>query len=198
MDMDALEVEQLWQKSMEDDANARNLLKQYYMKSLLKIKPLYANMDDQSFNTALEDSVTKALDRGIKFKIKDYDSYMDLASQTYFKYYLLPATDTINIPAQLYHAFSRLNEIYELVPDLIEKPERAQIKLLTNGFEYPEFATRLLYFSFIKWKKGAIRQVDIDLTVALLPGPQRVEWEVFYEKSLEEIINTIKKEMDGK
>ncbi|KXG42756.1 hypothetical protein [Tepidibacillus decaturensis] len=189
------EIHLLWKKSLEDSNQAKDQLKFYYMKSLLRIKPLYAHIEDHVFYTTLEQSVTKALERGLKFRVEDYKAYMNLASQTYFKYFLQPKTESLHVPSLLYQAFLRLEGIFAKVPLLQQQNEQKQIELLSKGFEYPIFSTRLLYYSYLKWKQNQLRQVDIDLTVSLLPAPQRVEWEIFYEKSLEEVEKTILTEL---
>ena len=165
------------------------------MIQLKRIRPLYQDMDDLSFFQALENAVTKAIERGIKFGIENVQAYLPVASQTYFKSFFNPESDSLHIPSELLRAFSRLEEIYQQIPKLKEKDEQIQIHLLSIGFDYPLFETRLLFYSYLKWKQGQLRQVDIDLTVTLLPGPQRVEWEIFYEKQLHEIEETIEKEM---
>ncbi len=184
-----------WKQSLKGDSFAKDQIKYYYMKNLSKIRPLYNHLDDNTFYFTLEDSVCKALDRGIKFQVEDFESYLQMASQTYFKYFLVPESTTLNIPAELLRAYSRIGEIYEHIPSLKEQQELDQILLLSKGLDYPIFLARLLYYSFIKWQNNNLRQVDIDLTVNLLPSPQRIEWEVFYEKSLEDIEATILNEI---
>ncbi len=187
----ASQIDLLWHKCLQGDKAAYDNLKHHYMKNLLKIKPLYTQLNEETFYNYIENSVLKALDRGIKFKVDDYDSYMIMASNTYFKYFVRPETNTLKIPTQLIKAYSKLDEVYQHIPSLSHIDEKRQINLLSKGFEYPIFLTRLLYYSFHKWKSDSIRQVDIDLTVHLLPAPQRIEWEVFYEKDIEAIKKTI-------
>jgi len=194
-DLTPKQMEHHWIRSLKNDFEAQDKLKWHYMKLLYKIKPIYDYLDDEAFYHLLEQSVAKALDRGLKFQVEDYESYMTMASQTYFKYFLQPETDSLHIPNQLINAFSRLDEIYQEIPTLISQDDQTQIQLLSDGFEYPIFPTRLLYYSFIKWKENTLRQVDIDLTVSLLPPPQRIEWEVFYEKDLKAIETSIQNKL---
>ncbi|MFV9511408.1 hypothetical protein [Tepidibacillus sp. LV47] len=192
----SLELNQLWKQTLQGDQEAFLNLKYYYMNLLYRIKPLYQHVDDMIFFRSLENAVTKALERGVKFQIEDVQSYMHVASETYFKSFFNPESDSLHLPSNLLSAFSRLEEIFQHLPELKEKDEQTQIQLLSKGFEYPIFETRLLYYSYLKWKQNRLRQVDIDLTVTLLPGPQRVEWEIFYEKQLADIEETIRKNMD--
>ncbi|MGD9678960.1 MAG: hypothetical protein AB7V16_11520 [Vulcanibacillus sp.] len=197
IDLTNTDIQIYWGKCLEGDLEAINNIKYYYMKLLSRVKPLYKNIEDKDFYLTIETSVTKALDRAIKFKVEDFVSYMSFASQTYFKYNILPEkkSDSLNIPSILFKAFSKIDDVYKLIPSLEEKDEQIQINLLSIGFEYPIFLTRLLYYSYKKWVKNNLRQVDIDLCVALLPAPQRVEWEIFYEKDIEDIKNTILNEI---
>ncbi|OEF99202.1 hypothetical protein BHF71_09645 [Vulcanibacillus modesticaldus] len=190
-DLTPSEIKDFWQKSLSGNPYSFNQLKYYYMKLLLRIKPLYTHLDEEIFYSILEQSVQKALERGLKFQVDDYDSYMTISSQIYFKYNLLPKTDSIHIPAQLLRAFLKLEELYQQLPSLQQKDEQTQIKLISIGFEYPMFSTRLLFYSYKKWKNKTLRQIDIDLSTALLPAPQRIEWEIFYEKSLSDIKEAI-------
>ncbi|TCS82565.1 hypothetical protein [Tepidibacillus fermentans] len=190
-----LELNQLWKQTLQGNQDAFMNLKYYYMNLLYRIKPLYQHVDDSTFFHSLDKAVTKALERGIKFQIEDYHSYMPVASETYFKSFFNPESDSLHVPSNLLRSFSRLEDIFHHIPELKEKDEQTQIQLISKGFEYPLFETRLLYYSYLKWKQNQLRQVDIDLTVTLLPGPQRVEWEIFYEKQLKDIEDTIKQEM---
>ena len=190
------ELKSYWKQSLKGDSFAKDQLKYYYMKNLSRIQPLYSHLDEDTFYLTLEDSVNKALDRGIKFQVEDFESYLQMSSQTYFKYFLVPESTTLTIPAELLRAYSRIGEIYEHIPSLKEQNELDQIELLSKGLEYPIFLARLLYYSFIKWQNSNLRQVDIDLTVNLLPSPQRIEWEVFYEKGLADIESTILQEIE--
>lgn len=190
------QISQYWLGSLLGEDDAKEKLKYYYMKLLTRIRPIYEDLDDDHFYTVLEQSVSKALDRGIKFQVDNSESYMLMASHTYFKYFLQPDTDSLHLPNSLIQSFSRLDEIYQQLPALELKDEQTQIQLLSDGFEYPVFSTRLLYYSFMKWRNNQLRQVDIDLTVSLLPAPQRIEWEVFYEKDLEEIASSIQKNLE--
>ena len=189
-------IQELWLAGLNQDTNALNQLKNYYMKILLRIKPLYAYLSSTDFYSLIESSVEKALERGLKFQVENIDAYMLMSSQTYFKFFLDPSNDSLQLPVSLMKAFSKLDEVYRHLPALAEKTEQEQIALLARGFEYPIFLTRLLYYSFIKWQKNTLRQVDIDLTVTLLPPPKRVEWEVFYEKALADIEATISSELE--
>jgi len=163
------------------------------MKLLCKVKPLYSNYNNETFFSIIELSVDKALERALKFKIEDFETYMNFASQTYFKYNILTEnkSNSLNIPSQLIKAFLKIEEVYKLIPTLAIEDEPSQINLISIGFEYSIFSTRLLYYSFKKWESNTLRQVDIDLCVALLPSPQRIEWEIFYEKDIQEIKKTI-------
>ncbi len=192
-DLTSEDIKHYWSRCLEGDLNAHNYLKHYYMKLLCKVKPLYANLNNDIFYSILELSVDKALERAIKFKIEDFETYMSFASQTYFKYNILPENEnkSLNIPSQLIMAFSKIEEVYKHIPTLETKSEQSQIDLISLGFEYPIFSTRLLFYSFKKWKNNNLRQVDIDLCVALLPAPQRIEWEIFYEKDIHAIKETI-------
>ena len=181
------EIDIYWSESLNGDKKAQESLAFYYMKKLLRIKPLYAYLSEETFYEILEKSVLKALDRGLKFQIKDFDSYMNMASQTYFKFHMLPENESLHIPVQLIKAFSKLDEVFHHISKLNDIEEKEQMELLSKGFEYPLFSTRLLYYSFKKWKNNSLRQVDIDLTSNLLPGPQRMEWEIFYEKPIEDV-----------
>lgn len=192
-DFTSTDIQQNWNKCLEGDSNAFNSLKYYYMKQLSNVKPLYTNIEEKIFYNIVEASVTKALERAIKFKIENFETYMSFASQTYFKYNILPdsTNNSINIPSLLLKAFSKIEQVYKLIPELADKNEQTQINLLSSGFEYPIFPTRLLYYSYKKWINNNLRQVDIDLSVALLPAPQRIEWEIFYEKDVKNIKETI-------
>lgn len=194
-DLSTSQLDSYWGLCLQGDQKAHEQIKYYYMKLLLRIKPLYDHLDEETFYNVLEQSVTKALDRGLKFQVEDVESYMLMASETYFKYHIEPETDSLHIPTQLIKAFSRLDEIIRQIPSLQEKDQQEQIELLQKGFEYPIFPTRLLFYSFAKWKNSKLRQVDIDLTVSLLPPPHRIEWEIFYEKPLDKIKNTIMQEI---
>lgn len=194
-ELDLSDIRLYWEKAIDGDNIAYNSLKYSYMKKLHRIKPLYNNLDDEIFYNVLEISVTKALERGIKFQISNFESYMDMASNSYFKNQLLPETDSLQLPIQLVRAFTKLEDVYDNIPSLKEMTDQYQIELLAKGFEYPLFETRLLYYSYIKWKGQSLRQVDIDLTVNLLPGPQRIEWEIFYEKPIDNIKQTILNEI---
>lgn len=185
------EINSLWQQAIIGESDAFLLLKFYYMKQLVRIRPLYDNLNEESFYNLVEQAVTKALERGLKFQISDFEAYMTMASNTYFKHLFTPNSHSLLLPTELMLAFSKLDEVYTSIPTLASKSENEQINLLSFGFEYPIFSTRLLYFSFIKWKNNSLRQVDIDLTVNLLPAPQRVEWEIFYEKDINDIVNSI-------
>ncbi len=191
------QIEKHWKCSLQGNTEAQDKLKYYYMKLMHHLKPIYSHLPDEAFYSLLDTSVTKALERGLKFQVEDYEAYMTMASQTYFKYHLQPETDTLHLPNLLIQAFSRLNDIYHAIPTLEEKSEPVQIQLLSMGFEYPIFLTRLLFYSFLKWKKNTLRQVDIDLTVSLLPSPQRIEWEIFYEKTLQDIEATIRDSLEA-
>lgn len=190
-ELEDTEINNYWELASKGDAKAFEVLKYSYMKQLLRIKPLYSYLDEEIFYNVLEKSVVKSLERGIKFAVDDFQSYMTMASNTYFKHLLAPESESLQLPSQLIRAFSKLEEVYTSIPNLTEMEDNYQIKLLTDGFEYPLFSTKLLYYSFIKWRNNTLRQVDIDLTVNLLPAPQRVEWEIFYEKPIEEVVNTI-------
>ncbi|WP_339060260.1 hypothetical protein [Tepidibacillus marianensis] len=117
------------------------------MIQLKRIRPLYQDMDDLSFFQALENAVTKAIERGIKFGIENVQAYLPVASQTYFKSFFNPESDSLHIPSELLRAFSRLEEIYQQIPKLKEKDEQIQIHLLSIGFDYPLFETRLLFIA---------------------------------------------------
>jgi len=188
-------INHLWKQGLQGNQQSLIDLKYFYMNQLRRIRPLYQNMDDISFFEALENAVMKAIDRGIKFGIENVHAYLPVASQTYFKSFFYPETDSLHIPSDLLRAFSRLEEIYSQIPILKEKDNQAQIHLISTGFDYPIFETRLLFHSYLKWKQSQLRQVDIDLTVTLLPGPQRLEWEIFYEKKIEDIKETIENEI---
>lgn len=192
-DLTSLEIKELWKNSLAGDLRSQETLKAFYMKSLNRIRPLYSNLSEEKFYKISEMSVLKALERGIKFKVENFEKYMSIASQTYFKYNLLPPdkNDSINLPIQLIKSFSKIEEIFNCLPIIEEQDEQIQIHLISLGFEYPIFSTRLLYYSYKKWTNKALRQIDIDLCVALLPPPQRVEWEVFYEKNISEVKATI-------
>ena len=196
MELNEKELDQLWKKCLENDKDAIEMIKSYYMNQLIRIKPLYQHIEDNQFSQSLENAVCKAIERGIKFQIQDNQTYMLVASETYFKSFFNPDSDSIHIPFNLLQAFSRLEEIYQQLPELKQKNDQEQIRLLSLGFEYPSFETRLLYYSYLKWKQDLLRQVDIDLTVTLLPGPQRVEWEIFYEKQVDEVQFSIEKELN--
>lgn len=197
-DLTSIEIVALWKKSLEGDFSSQNTLKEYYMKSLNRIKPLYPNLSEDKFYNILELSVSKALERGLKFEVENFDNYMSVASQTYFKYNLLPAnnTESINIPIQLIKSFSKMEEVFNCLPIIEDKSEQTQIQMISKGFEYPIFSTRLLFYSYKKWKNKTLRQIDIDLCVALLPSPQRIEWEIFYEKDISEVKTTILQELN--
>lgn len=195
--LEATEINSYWEQALKGDTKAFEVLKYSYMKQLLRIKPLYSYLDEEVFYNILENSVVKSLERGIKFAVNDFQSYMVMASNTYFKHLLAPETESLQLPSQLIRAFSKLEEVYASIPNLAKMEDNYQIKLLADGFEYPLFSTKLLYYSFIKWRNNTLRQVDIDLTVNLLPAPQRVEWEIFYEKPLEEVLNSINLSIDN-
>jgi len=195
-ELDATEINNYWELALKGDITAFEALKFNYMKQLHRIKPLYSYLDDGTYYSILEKSVVKSLERGIKFDVNDFHSYMTMASNTYFKHLLAPETESLQLPSQLIRAFSKLKDVYINIPSLSNKDDNSQIKLLADGFEYPIFSTKLLYYSFIKWRNSTLRQVDIDLTVNLLPAPQRVEWEIFYEKPLEDVVNTINLAID--
>lgn len=190
------EIDSYWELAVNGDTKAFDVLKYNYMKELIRIKPLYSYLDEEFFYNILENSVIKSLERGIKFAVDDFQSYMTMASNTYFKHLLAPESESLQLPSQLIRAFSKLEEVYTSIPNLTKMEDNYQIKLLANGFEYPLFSTKLLYYSFIKWRNNTLRQVDIDLTVNLLPAPQRVEWEIFYEKPLEDVVNAINLAID--
>lgn len=197
VDLTSIEIQDYWNGCLEGDLEAVSHIKYYYMKLLSKVKPLYKDIEDKVFYNIIETSVIKALERAIKFKVEDFETYMSFASQTYFKYNILPEkkSDSLNIPSILFKAFSKIEDVYKLIPILEEKDEQIQINLISVGFEYPIFPTRLLYYSYKKWINNNLRQVDIDLCVALLPSPQRIEWEIFYEKDLRDIEETILNEI---
>lgn len=196
-DLSPSDIELYWTQSLDGKSYGYNKLKFFYMKQLLRIRPLYPSLNDHTFYELLEKSVSKALDRGLKFQVNNYHDYMKMASESYFKYFLLPNQDSLHIPAQLLKAYLKLDEVYSLVPELSKKIDESQILLLSKSFEYPIFSTRLLYYSFIKWKNDSLRQVDIDLTVQLLPTNKRIEWEIFYEKPIHEIRDSIQLNLDG-
>lgn len=197
-DLNSFEIKDYWHNSLAGDINSQETLKKYFMKTLFKIKPLYSNLNENEFLNLLELSVSKALDRGLKFKVDDFEKYMSIACQTYFKYNLLPPNniESINIPIQLVKSFSKIEDVYNCLPVISDVDDQIQIQLLSKGFEYPIFSTRLLYYSYMKWKNNTLRQIDIDLCVALLPKPHRVEWEIFYEKDITEVKNTILKNLN--
>lgn len=197
-DLSSKEIELYWNRCLEGDIEANKYLKYYYMKLLSRVKSLYTNYNENVFYSVIEQSVDKSLERALKFKVENFDTYMSFASQTYFKYNISPdnISNSLNIPLQLIKAFSKIEEVYKLIPTLTNIDEQSQINLISTGFEYPIFSTRLLYYSFKKWKNNTLRQVDIDLCVALLPTPLRIEWEIFYEKDVLDIKETILKQMD--
>lgn len=197
-ELESIEINNYWEQALKGDTKTFEILKYSYMKQLLRIKPLYSYLDEEVFYNILEQSVVKSLERGIKFAVNDFQSYMIMASNTYFKHLLAPESESLQLPSQLIRAFSKLEEVYSSIPNLAKMEDNYQIKLLAEGFEYPLFSTKLLYYSFIKWRNNNLRQVDIDLTVNLLPAPQRVEWEIFYEKPVEEVVNTINHALEKK
>lgn len=191
------EIEQYWQQTLAGDTNAYQHLKQHYMLRLAKIQPLYPDFADDYFYQLVELSVDKALERAVRFRVENFEPYMFYASQTYFKYNALGnnRTESLNIPLDLIKAFAKLEEIYQLIPALSEVDEIRQIDLISHSFEYPIFSTRLLFYSFQKLIANTLRQLDIDLCVALLPAPQRLEWEILYEKDVAQIIESIENEL---
>lgn len=191
------EIEKYWIEALDGNKLAYEILKKYYMQRLANIKPLYADFSDNYFSQLVELSVDKALERGIRFKVENFEPYMFYASQTYFKYNALGdnQAESINIPLDLIKAFAKLEEVYQLVPQLAEIDEQTQIDLISNSFEYPIFSTRLLFYSFKKLTDNTLRQLDIDLCVALLPTPQRLEWEILYEKDANQIKDIIEKNL---
>jgi hypothetical protein len=186
-----------WQEALAGDQPAYDALKQHYKHHLTNIRPLYSDFTDDYFNQLVELSVDKALERGLRFRVENFESYMLYASQTYFKYNALGnnQAESLNIPLELVKAFAKLEEVYQLVPQLAKIDEQRQIDLISHSFEYPIFSTRLLYYSYKKLTEDTLRQLDIDLCVALLPAPQRLEWEILYEKDAQQIKESIETEL---
>ncbi len=191
------EIARLWQQTLAEDASAYDRLKQHYMLRLAKIRPLYPDFADDYFYQLVDLSVDKALERAVRFRVENFEPYMFYASQTYFKYNALGSNQTgsLNIPLDLVKAFAKLEEVYQLVPALADIDEARQIDLISRSFEYPIFSTRLLFYSFQKLVTDTLRQLDIDLCVALLPAPQRLEWEILYEKDVSQIKESIENEL---
>lgn len=191
------EIESYWHEALIGDKPAYETLKYYYMQRLMNIRPLYSDFADDYFFQLVDLSVNKALERGIRFRVENFEPYMFYASQTYFKYNALgnDQTESLNIPLDLIKAFAKLEEVYQHVPQLAKINEQRQIDLISSSFEYPVFSTRLLFYSFKKMTENTLRQLDIDLCVALLPAPQRLEWEILYEKDALQIKKCIEREL---
>ncbi len=197
INLSSQDIEDYWQEALRDNKLAYEILKEHYMKRLEKIRLLYVDFTDDYFGQLVELSVDKALERGIRFRVENFEPYMFYASQTYFKYNALgnDQAQSLNIPLDLIKAFAKLEEVYQLVPQLTKVDEQRQIDLISYSFEYPIFSTRLLFYSFKKLTENTLRQLDIDLCVALLPAPQRLEWEILYVKDAEQIKDSIEKEL---
>lgn len=173
-----------------DKGNEHNETLQKYYDNLKPIKQFYQELTDKEFSNYLWQAINKAYERSIKFPIEDFEHYMNIATETYFKFFLSKPSDSLNVPATLYQGFMEIINLFNKYPELTQLKEEDKINFLSEIFSYPIFQTRLLYYSFKKWQANELRQVDIDLTVNLLPGPKRVKWEVI-EKKTEEEINTI-------
>ncbi|MEX2104101.1 MAG: hypothetical protein WD907_02055 [Bacilli bacterium] len=163
------------------DKQTLEALHQRYYTYLKRYFPLYKERGIKNVERFADEAISKAIARGLKFNVLEMEHYMEHASSIYFKAMLAPSEIDLNLPKELVDLFVVMDHVYEAVPDLREIERESQVKIWSEALTMDIFQIRLLYHCYRKVQEGSLRQVDVDLTVTLLPPKKRGEFEVLHQ-----------------
>ncbi len=179
------------------DKQVLEALHQRYYTYLKRYFPLYKERGSEKVERFADEAVSKAIERGMKFNVLEMEHYMEHASSIYFKAMLEPIDTEVNLPKELVDLFVMMDYVYENVPDLRELERGSQVKVWSEVLTMDIFQVRLLYHCYCKVQEGTLRQVDVDLTVTLLPPKKRGEFEVLHQSfDMDEMITHVKSAME--
>ncbi|MCF6094119.1 CdiA family toxin C-terminal domain-containing protein [Microaerobacter geothermalis] len=156
--------------------------KEKYVSYLKSHFQLYSQYSDEQLVEWANKAVEKAIERGVKFGVLEMEGYLEKASEIYFKHFIEGEQKEIRIPSRLAEYFWVMEEGEHLFKSCSHLDIDQKLRVWSEVLNMDSFQSRLVYFSHLKFKKGELRQVDIDLATMLLPPFKRGEYEIFQEK----------------